>query len=104
MVRLLLSSSCQPEQTEPVHAVPVEPHSSRCGDAPAAARLRQRAPRYRVDYSRTTQSFYWMNHCEHCDAKLGDFETLQEAGAFENRVELVQIDEPFSASCGSHTL
>ena len=68
------------------------------------AKLRQGAPRYRVDYSRTTQSFYWMNHCEHCDAKLGDFETLQEAGAFENRVELVQIDEPFSASCGSHTL
>jgi hypothetical protein len=23
---------------------------------------------------------YWMNHCEHCKAKLGDFETLQESG------------------------
>jgi hypothetical protein len=44
---------------------------------PVAARLRRVAPRYRVDYSQTTHSLYWMNHCEHCDAKLGDFETME---------------------------
>ena len=76
------------------------------GDVPesVAAQFRQRAPRYCVDYSQTTHSFYWMNHCEYCKAKLGDFETLQEAGTFESHVELVQIDEPFTASCGGYTL
>src|SRR5712671_6850640 len=29
---------------------------------------------YRNDFSKTTQSFYWMNHCEHCGMKQGDFE------------------------------
>ena len=69
-----------------------------------AAQLYQRAPRYRVDFSQFTQSFYRMNHCEHCDAKLGDFETLQEFGAFESCVELARIYEPFTASCGGYTL
>lgn len=69
-----------------------------------AAQLRLQAPRYRVDYSQTIHSFYWMNHCEHCEAKLGDFETLQEAGAFEGHVKLLEINEPFAASCASHTL
>jgi len=27
---------------------------------------------YRNDFSKTTQSFYWMNHCEHCRMKQGD--------------------------------
>jgi hypothetical protein len=48
-----------------------------------AAELRQLAPRYRVDYSQTTHSFYRMNHCEHCEAKLGDFETLEESGTVD---------------------
>lgn len=30
-------------------------------------------PKYRTDYSKTTNSRYFINHCEHCDAKLGDF-------------------------------
>jgi len=30
-------------------------------------------PKYRPDYSKTTDSRYFINHCEHCDAKLGDF-------------------------------
>lgn len=28
---------------------------------------------YRKDYSATTNSYYYMNHCEHCNAKIGDF-------------------------------
>jgi hypothetical protein len=81
---------------------------------PVAARLRRVAPRYRVDYSQTTHSFYWMNHCEHCDAKLGDFETMEEPGTFygcdltfevgsPRAVDLCEIAEPFTGSCGSHT-
>jgi uncharacterized protein DUF5710 len=33
---------------------------------------------YRNDFSKTTQSFYWMNHCEHCGIKQGDFELFEE--------------------------
>lgn len=76
-----------------------------------AARLPGLAPRYRVEFSQTTQSFYWMNHCEHCEAKLGDFETIQEFDSpFHNLdadpglVKLRDIAEPFAASCGSYTL
>ena len=28
--------------------------------------------RYRIDFSRKLKRRYWINHCEHCDAKLGD--------------------------------
>lgn len=78
-----------------------------------ARELQARAVHYRIDYSFTTHSFYWMNHCEHCEAKLGDFETLQEPGTFfelgegldESALrasELVKISLPFTASCGSY--
>jgi len=80
-------------------------------DESVATRLRQLAPRYRLDFSQTTQSFYWMNHCEHCEAKLGDFETIQEfdspfhdLGANPGSATLQEIAESFAASCGSHTL
>ena len=33
---------------------------------------------YRNNFSKTTQSFYWMNHCEHCGMKQGDFELFEE--------------------------
>jgi hypothetical protein len=80
-----------------------------------AAQLRRLAPRYRVDYSQTAHSFYWMNHCEHCEAKLGDFETMEESGTFYGpdhafevggcrSIDLREIGEPFAGSCGSYTL
>jgi len=68
--------------------------------------LRTRAPRYRLDYSQTTQSSYWMNHCEHCGIKLGDFETFDEPGLgfrVSENIRLVEIPEPFTGWCGSHT-
>jgi len=30
------------------------------------------------DYSNVTNSSYWMNHCQECKARLGDFETIEE--------------------------
>jgi hypothetical protein len=30
-------------------------------------------PGYRWDYSKTIRESYWMNHCERCGAKLGDW-------------------------------
>jgi hypothetical protein len=73
-----------------------------------AQRLQVLAPRYRIDFSQTTGSFYWMNHCEHCDAKLGDNETFHESGVgFDmsgiggNKIRVQQVMvEPFSAACG----
>ena len=28
-------------------------------------------PHYRVDFSQTNQSWYWMNHCQQCGVKQG---------------------------------
>jgi len=44
----------------------------------ALARMHSLTMRYRKDHSGVTRSRYFMNHCEHCDAKLGDFETIEE--------------------------
>lgn len=41
------------------------------------------APTFRVDYSKTIEVSYWMNHCEHCDAKIGDFNLIDDGGAFD---------------------
>jgi uncharacterized protein DUF5710 len=74
---------------------------------PVASRLQRLAPRYRIDYSQTIHSFYWMNHCEHCGAKLGDFETFEEPGvafgARGEKIRLLQMLEPISATCGSYS-
>jgi len=76
-----------------------------------AARLHREAPYYRVDFSQTTEDFYWMNHCRRCEAKLGDFytfdtpgrgfapRTLEEAAA----ICLEEVPEIFSAWCGRYT-
>jgi len=47
----------------------------------ALARIHSLTKRYRKDSSGVTGSRYFMNHCEHCDAKLGDFETIEECDA-----------------------
>ncbi|EQD38077.1 DNA primase, partial [mine drainage metagenome] len=83
----------------------------RCLPTEIAGRLRTLAPLYRIEFSQTTEDFYWMNHCEHCGAKQGDFDTIEEHGAPFNpataqeaaAILLRQIPEPFSASCGGHT-
>jgi len=64
---------------------------------------------YRNDFSKTTQSFYWMNHCEHCGMKQGDFELFEEfdtpfcpidpRGA--SRILLRSVSETFEASAAS---
>jgi hypothetical protein len=52
-----------------------------------------------------------MNHCEHCTAKLGDFDTVCEYGVgFSPRtpeqaaaIYLEEIAAPFDTSCGGYT-
>lgn len=79
-----------------------------------AARIRAFSQDYRVDFSKTTQSSYWMNHCEHCGMKQGDFEMYCEPqGAFfpmdrrtASQIVLHEFVEPFgcngSTSYGDH--
>lgn len=45
-----------------------------------ANRIRVMSKHYRVDFSKTTGSSYWMNHCEACGMKQGDFELFCEPG------------------------
>ena len=43
--------------------------------------LKKVAPKYYPDFSRTVSTTYWMNHCEHCGMKQGDFGLHQESDA-----------------------
>jgi hypothetical protein len=63
---------------------------------------------FRPDFSQTTQSWYWMNHCEGCGMKQGDFELFSEPDeAFfpvsAERVAAIRVEEvrePFAAMAG----
>ena len=74
-----------------------------------AARIKAFSRHYRVDFSKTTQSSYWMNHCEHCGMKQGDFEMYCEPqGAFfpmdERAASLIvlhEFAEPFGCNGGT---
>lgn len=77
----------------------------------AGRAVRQLAPRYRLDDSRTLGYAYWMNHCEHCDAKLGDSRLHEHLGAgFDPatpaqaaRIVLRSVSAVFEAGCGNYT-
>jgi hypothetical protein len=69
-------------------------------------RMRSLTVHYRNDFSKTTQTFYWMNHCEHCGMKQGDFELFEEFDTpfcpinprDASRVLLRPVSEAFAAS------
>ena len=60
-------------------------------------------------FSKTTKSKYWMNHCQHCSAKQGDFQMHCEPNGYFCRLDpdkaaeifLYKMDQSFTASCGS---
>lgn len=66
---------------------------------------------YRIDYSQATHSSYWMNHCQHCGMKQGDFDMYCEpGGAFcpmdeedESLITVHMVHEAFEASCGGNS-
>lgn len=76
------------------------------------ARIQSVTQRYRIEYSNTIDSFYWMNSCEHCESKLGDNDTFNEFatgfGAISAEqaaaIRLRLVQEPFSASVGSFSV
>lgn len=69
-----------------------------------ARRMGQRTEHYRPGRSETLQSTYWVNHCEHCGQKQGDFHLYHEpGGAFDvtdtvsaEGIRLEHIREPFA--------
>ncbi|MGC4087257.1 MAG: DUF5710 domain-containing protein [Polyangiaceae bacterium] len=81
---------------------------------PAAvqAQMTKLTKSYRIDFSKTLDDSYWMNHCEHCDAKLGDHPMYtppattfcpdhERAAAL---ISLHRVSEPIEACCGSMLL
>ncbi|PSY62727.1 DUF5710 domain-containing protein [Escherichia coli] len=64
------------------------------------------------DYSKTVNARYWMNHCQHCHMKQGDFQLHCEVdSAFSpdsrevaSRIVLYRIEQEFSASCSGTSL
>lgn len=49
-------------------------------DAVAAFATQHSGGCFRTDFSRTEERPYWMNHCQHCDAKIGAW-YVHNAGA-----------------------
>lgn len=45
-----------------------------------AERMASFTPLYKITYSKTKEFAYYMNHCEHCGEKQGDFPMHQEYG------------------------
>lgn len=63
--------------------------------------------KFKPAYSKASGTRYFMNHCEHCGAKLGDFFMHNEPGgaflptspAEAQRMTLARINERFDANC-----
>ena len=73
------------------------------------AELQQRCPGWTRDYSKTTESHYWMNHCQHCRMKQGDFPLHSEPGgaffptdeAELKRLTFHRVHRPLHACAGT---
>ena len=61
-------------------------------------------PMYYRNYSKTLEMSYWMNHCQHCKAKQGDFFLYKDTGGFlifrpedAKKIKLHKINKPLKA-------
>jgi hypothetical protein len=80
---------------------------SQVNDA-AATCLKRLSPDFYPDYSGAAGQTYWLNHCEKCSAKIGDFYLHSEPGhAFFptadeeiSKIKLIRIDIPLEANAG----
>lgn len=77
--------------------------------SPAVSKqIRRFTANFKLAYSKAAGQRYFMNHCEHCGAKLGDyFMHAEPGGAFvpmspeqASKMILVRINERFDANCG----
>jgi hypothetical protein len=72
-------------------------------------RLHEQSVHYRRDHNEAGY-WYWMNHCQHCDAQQDDYDLFCEPdGAFmpidggESGLELSPVDEQFQASAAGYS-
>lgn len=49
-------------------------------DNELVSKINKLFPNYKIAYSKTAESSYWANHCEHCGALQGDFFLHSEPG------------------------
>ena len=50
-------------------------------------------PNYKIAYSKTAESNYWANHCEHCGALQGDFFLYSEPGGAFFPLEIEEYNQ-----------
>ena len=50
-------------------------------------------PNYKIAYSKTAESSYWANHCEHCGALQGDFFLHSEPGGAFFPLEIEEYEQ-----------
>lgn len=82
-------------------------HLSEC----AQQQMQSISPHYRLGFSQTTKTSYWMNHCAYCGSKQGDFrEYCEPDGLFRlectpghSHITKYKIDTPLIASCDGYT-
>lgn len=69
--------------------------------------LKNLSAQFFPDYSRTASQTYWMNHCEHCSTKIGDFYLHKPSHAFfplsddeESKITFNRVDIAIEADAG----
>ncbi|NKJ23278.1 hypothetical protein [Dyella sp. SG609] len=58
------------------------PNPVRLPEAVAAFATQHSQGRFRTDFSRAEERPYWMNHCQHCDTKIGAWYVHNAGGPF----------------------
>ena len=67
--------------------------------------LAEFAPNHRMDFSKTQSAKVYMNHCQHCGAKLGDFFLHELGGALApNTCEDAQRMKQMMFESGRYTI
>lgn len=58
-----------------------------------AGKIKRLFPNYKIAYSKTAESSYWANHCEHCGALQGDFFLHSEPGGAFFPLEIEEYEQ-----------
>lgn len=62
-------------------------------DNELASKINRLFPKYKIAYSKTAESSYWANHCEHCGALQGDFFLHSEPGGAFFPLEIEEYEQ-----------
>lgn len=58
-----------------------------------AGKINRLFPNYKIAYSKTAESSYWANHCDHCGALQGDFFLHSEPGGAFFPLEIEEYEQ-----------